>query len=172
MGIRNALVFFVIVWNICLFEIRGQENTAIDIEYLYNDWAYSYNEFFEDIILLRRATDKEYLSLEERKDWYNFEDGNDSILHYEKINAGRRFYCVVGYTNNKEYTVNNKEEESRGLCDLWTYNPTSLTLTHTLVSDFGESRGTPIFTSIYKILEIEEDYIKLQLLKELFEGLE
>ena len=163
---RNSLIFFFIILNVCRFELMAQEKESVDLDYLYSDWAYSYNESYEDIVILRKSTDDNFLSMEERKDWFGFKKGHDSILHNERINSGKQFFCGQGNSGTSELN------RSAGLHDLWTYNSARSTLTHTLCGDLGEGKHHPLFTSMYKILEIEEDYVKLQLLKELFEGVE
>ena len=56
------------------------------------------------------------------------------------------------------------------LFEMWTFDSKPLTLRHDLYAHTLENERLPIFTSIYTILEIRKNYMKLRLEKELFEG--
>ncbi len=159
-AIRIVLVF---VNLLLLFVVQGQQE-EIQLDLLYSNWAFSYNEGNDSIAILRNAKDQEYLSKDERLHVFLFNNENGAVIYDAPIYIRRSYSC---YGGNEE-----PSSPSYGLFDKWILDADQMVLSHMLYSKGTQANDYPIFTDVYKILGVQENYLKLRLVKELFEDKE
>jgi len=159
-AIRIVLFFVTLLF---LTGVQGQQR-EIQLELLYSGWAFSYNEAKDSIVILRNAKDEQYLSKDERLNTFLFVHRNDTVVYDEPIYVRHTLNCYGSY----EAPLS----PNYGLFDKWILDVDELVLSHVLYSKGTLANDYPIFTDVYKILDVKENYLKLRLDKELFEGKE
>ena len=151
-----SLLFFTV--NI----FYGQK--AINLKLLVNDWAISYNESRDSILILRNI-DSKFLTHEDKRIVYPFKTGKDSLISKIRF-PNYRFYCIVGVE------LDSVDSSNYGLAEIWFLNREKMFLRHTICLNVKEEEyNSCIYESIYRIKNIKEGYLELFLEKELVIGL-
>jgi hypothetical protein len=145
------------------------QEKKIDLNLLFNDWAISYNESQDSVLIMRDINDKKFLSDEDRKITYPFKQGSDStICEINLHNQQRTLYCPVGEI--KSPLDFKKDSENN---EIWVFDSKKMLLRHSICLGISKPiNQTPcLYEALYKIEDIQEGYLKLCLKEELVMGL-
>lgn len=128
----------------------------INLELLFNNWAISSKESTENLLILRNPSQPNNLFADDLNTIYIFKIGLDSVVCTSDIKNHSGWICGSQSTSSKS-SIPKKE--------IWSLEYENNQLTRGYY--FGNDES-PVYAGIYKIMSLNDNYLKLQLIDEVF----
>jgi hypothetical protein len=152
---KNVLLLWVFLTASILMHCDTYAQEKVNLDFLFDEWVISDKESSINQLILRKPGYTETLSKEDLKTIYSFQIGVDTIV------------CINHIKNYDVFCLSPpiRPVKERPEKEVWSLNYDGKVLTR---GYYYENDTSPIYASIYKIISLNDNYLKLQLLDEVF----
>lgn len=152
---KKLLVWMILGASMVMYcDTYAQEK--VNLNFLFDDWVISDKESTLKQIILRKPGFTKILSKEDLKTIYTFKIGLDSVVCTSQIKNYSGWIC-----GSEPISSGNGLPKK----EVWSLNYEGNQLTRGYY--FGNNQS-PVYASIYRIVSLNHNYLKLQLLDEVF----